>query len=63
MYKINYSAKKNMWTNLGFGDFYHYLAMKILDICAKKRHQNGGLMRINNIIEEYRRLFNDAISK
>ena len=52
-----------MWTGLGFGDFYHYLAMKILDICAKKRHQNGGLVKIKNVIEEYNRLYKDSISK
>lgn len=49
------AAKKNMFTNLGFGDYYQGLAMKILDICAKKRHINGGIMRISNVIDEYNR--------
>lgn len=50
-----------MWTDLGFGDYYQGLAMKILDICAKRRHLNGGIMRINNVIEEYNRAYKDNI--
>lgn len=37
--------------------------MKILDICAKKRHLNGGIMRINNVIEDYNRASRDSIGK
>jgi len=37
--------------------------MKILDICAKKRHLNGGIMRIGNVIEEYNRTSKDNIGK
>ena len=49
------TAEKNIWAELGFGDFYHQLAMNILDICAKNRHQNGGIMKIDQIIEAYQR--------
>jgi hypothetical protein len=37
--------------------------MKILDICAKRRHLNGGIMRINNIIEEYNKGNKDDINR
>lgn len=56
-------SKKNIFTDLGFGDYYQSLAMKILDICAKKRHLNGGIMRINNVIEDYNRASRDSIGK
>ena len=49
-----YSAEKNIWTELGLGDFYHHLAMKVLDICAKTRHTNGGLMKIEDIVNVYK---------
>jgi hypothetical protein len=38
---------------LGFGDFYHQLAMNILDICAKNRHRNAGIMKIEDILVAY----------
>lgn len=47
------SAEKTMWAELGFGDFYHQLSMNILDICAKNRHRNGGIMKIDEIIAAY----------
>lgn len=50
---MNYAAEKNLWAELGFGDFYHELAMNILDICAKSRHQNGGIMKIVDILNAY----------
>ena len=31
--------------------------MVILDICAKKRHLNGGIMRINEIIKDYEKKY------
>lgn len=40
---------------MGFGDYYHNLAMIVLDICAKNRHSNGGIMRIGDIIHAYER--------
>ena len=46
-------AEKNLWAELGFGDFYHQLVMAVLDICAKTRHQNGGIMRITDILQAY----------
>ncbi len=54
-------SRKSMWTDLGFGDFYNQLAMKILDICARKRHFNGGLMQIQDVIEVYKRQFRQSI--
>ncbi len=29
--------------------------MNILDICAKNRHQNGGIMKIKDIIDIYQK--------
>ena len=54
-YADGYAAEKNLWAELGFGDFYHQLAMAVLDICAKTRHQNGGIMRITDILQTYHR--------
>ena len=31
--------------------------MKILDICAKKRGANGGLMKISDLINDYKRIY------
>jgi hypothetical protein len=47
-------AEKSIWSELGLGDFYYHLAMNILDICAKHRGANGGLMRIRDVVEVYR---------
>lgn len=57
------AAEKNIWAELGFGDFYHNLAMIILDICAKNRHQNGGIMRIEDILTTYHRKEKNSITK
>lgn len=35
--------------------------MVILDICAKHRHLNGGLMRINDIIDKYQNKMKNKI--
>ena len=56
-------AEKNIWTELGLGDFYHHLAMKVLDICARNRHQNGGLMKIDEILQVYRKKDKTDISR
>ena len=37
-------GKKNIFSSLGFGDFYNQLFMAILDICQKQRKLNGGIM-------------------
>jgi aminoglycoside phosphotransferase len=62
-YSPSYQAEKNIWAELGFGDFYHELAMAVLDICARTRHQNGGIMRIDDILAAYRRKQTNAITK
>ena len=49
------TAEKNIWAELGFGDYYHNLAMIVLDICAKNKHSNGGIMRISDIAHAYHR--------
>lgn len=37
--------------------------MKILDICAKKRTMNGGLMKITEVINQYNKYSKDKIDK
>lgn len=37
--------------------------MIILDVCAKNRHQNGGIMRIEDILSTYHRKEKNTISK
>lgn len=37
--------------------------MAVLDICARSRHQNGGIMRIDDILAAYRRKQTNAITK
>lgn len=37
--------------------------MIILDICAKHRHQNGGIMKIDEIIDYYRKKEKGDISR
>jgi hypothetical protein len=56
-------AEKNIWAELGFGDFYHELAMAVLDICAKTRHQNGGIMKISDILQTYHRKQKNQIAR
>ncbi|CAD8066831.1 unnamed protein product [Paramecium sonneborni] len=56
-------SKKTMWSDLGFGDFYNELAMRILDICAKKYSIYGGITKITDIIDEFRRVYEMKVSK
>ena len=66
-YYYYFSARKNMFTDLGFGDFYNELAvkliillvikLKIIDICNKKKIVNGGMMKISDIIYDFRTLY------
>lgn len=46
-------SKKNIFSALGFGDFYNQLFMAILDICQKQRKINGGLIHYQDLIRLY----------
>lgn len=39
------------------------LQMKILDITARKRNENGGMMKIVDIITEFEKRYKTKISK
>ncbi|KAL4442611.1 hypothetical protein ABPG74_007013 [Tetrahymena malaccensis] len=56
-------SQKTLFSNLGFGDFYNELAMKILDITARKRNENGGMMKLIDIINEFEKRYKTKISK
>ncbi|CAD8056894.1 unnamed protein product [Paramecium primaurelia] len=56
-------SKKTIWSDLGFGDFYNELAIKILDICAKKYSIYGGITKITDIIDEFRKVYGMKVSK
>ncbi|CAK75629.1 unnamed protein product (macronuclear) [Paramecium tetraurelia] len=56
-------SKKTIWSDLGFGDFYNELAIKILDICAKKYAIYGGITKITDIIDEFRKVYGMKVSK
>jgi hypothetical protein len=60
-----------MWSGLGINDFYQQLAVNvlsnkkivILDICAKTRYQNGGIMKIDDIIYQFNLTKKQTITK
>lgn len=56
-------SRKNIFTELGFGDFYNELAVKILDICAKRKHIDGGITTIPDIVNDFRKIYNIKITK
>lgn len=53
------SSRKNMFTGLGFGEFYNNLIMIILDICQKDKTKTGGIMKIDDVIQRIRKNYKD----
>jgi hypothetical protein len=37
--------------------------MMVVDICAKTRHQNGGIMRIDDVLAAYHRKEKNAVTR
>ncbi|KRW99382.1 hypothetical protein PPERSA_02494 [Pseudocohnilembus persalinus] len=56
-------TKKSLLSDLGYGSFYLELSTKILDICAKRRKENGGMMKIEDIIKEFHIRHKEQINK
>mmetsp|Transcript_3300 Transcript_3300/g.305 ORF Transcript_3300/g.305 Transcript_3300/m.305 type:complete len:130 (+) Transcript_3300:217-606(+) len=55
-------SKKSMFSDLGFGDFYGQLSTKVLDICAKKRSENGGIMKMTDICYDFKKIHKEVIT-
>lgn len=44
------ASSKGFWSEmLGVGDFYYELAVKIVEVCMATSHQNGGLIRLDEL--------------
>mmetsp|Transcript_42001 Transcript_42001/g.48716 ORF Transcript_42001/g.48716 Transcript_42001/m.48716 type:complete len:238 (+) Transcript_42001:25-738(+) len=56
-------SKKTMWSDIGFGDYYSELAIKIYRILISKRKTNGGLMKISDVVEVYNKRSKDPEDK
>lgn len=53
------SSKGAFSSLLGVGDFYHELSIKIVDVCLKQNHANGGLISYKDVIEAVKRTYRD----
>jgi ESCRT-II complex subunit VPS22 len=60
---LNWVARKSIWTDLGFGNFYNKLAIQLLTICNRSKAENGGLMRISEMIKIYHQTQDQKITK
>lgn len=45
------NGQKGIWDKLGLGDWYHALAVQIIQVCLVARERNGGLMTLKEVIE------------
>jgi len=44
------ASNKGFWAEmLGVGDFYYELGVQMIEVCAKTRSQNGGLIEVNEL--------------
>ena len=51
-------STKGFWSSiLGFGDFYHELAIKVIDVCLKQKRSNGGLLELSNVLEQVKKTY------
>ena len=56
-------SKKNMFGNV-FGDYYNEVAVSILRLCEKTKSTNGGLIKIQDLVNIYNRTYpNNQITK
>lgn len=56
-------SKKTFFSDLGFGNFYSELTTKILDLTNKKRKQNGGIMKLDDVILDFKNRYKEVITK
>ena len=51
-------STKGFWSSiLGVGDFYHELAIKVIDVCLKQKRSNGGLLELSDVLEQVRKTY------
>lgn len=56
-YIILLIASKGFWTEmLGIGDFYYELAVQIVEICFSMRAETGGLLEMNILLGQLKRM-------
>lgn len=56
-------SKKTIWSELGFGDFYNELAIKVYRICISTRNVNGGMMKVSEVINIYNKKNEEKVTK
>ncbi|GAA5936191.1 ESCRT-II subunit protein SNF8 [Sporobolomyces koalae] len=47
---------KGMWDKIGVGDWYYALGVQIVDVCLQKRDRAGGLVALDEVLREVRKL-------
>jgi len=58
-------SRKSAWTDLLGGDYYHELAVRIVEVCMRTRNLNGGLLSASELVDRLRRTrrtFSERIS-
>ncbi|GAA5906179.1 EAP30/Vps36 family vacuolar-sorting protein [Sporobolomyces salmoneus] len=47
---------KGLWDKMGVGDWYYALGVQIVDVCLKKRDRGGGLVALDEVLSDVRKL-------
>ena len=47
---------KGLWDKMGVGDWYYALGVQIVDVCLKKRDRGGGLVALDEVLRDVRKL-------
>lgn len=45
-----------MWDKIGVGDWYYALGVQIVDVCLQKRDRAGGLVALDEVMRDVRKL-------
>src|SRR5210317_1050787 len=44
-------TEKSFWGNLGMGDFFYELGIRVVEVCLASRSRNGGIIRVSEVNE------------
>ncbi|GAA5820075.1 hypothetical protein JCM10212_006427 [Sporobolomyces blumeae] len=47
---------KGLWDKIGVGDWYYALGVQVVDVCLQKRDRGGGLVALDEVIKDVRKL-------
>ncbi|GAA5970499.1 hypothetical protein JCM21900_003883 [Sporobolomyces salmonicolor] len=54
---------KGLWDKIGVGDWYYALGVQVVDVCLKARERGGGLVALDEVLREVRKLRGGAAAK